>query len=178
MNVKLQLEREESMENKIIIKELKYNTVNKETIEEISNYILSKEYGKTIKYTDLANKADLDITDAVQYRKMIAMMKKVKEILVNYGYVLKSIPNIGYYILKPKQVSGFAYRKYVAKIPKMLIKTEKILTNVDKKELSNERIKERNEVEELTKTLRENVETTIINSKYYSRKDYYKKLQD
>ena len=166
------------MEEKIAIKGIKYKTENTKNIEKIANYILSKQYGKTIKYTELANKMELDITDAAQYRKMIGIMRKVKEILINYGYVLKSVPNIGYYILKPKQVSGFVYRKYIVKVPKILNKTEKILTNVDEKELSEERINERNEVEELTKTLKEDIESTIIDSKYYSRKDYYKKLQD
>lgn len=51
-----------------------------------------------------------------------------------------------------------------------------ILNNLDKRNLTDVRIQEYNEVKELNSTLKNTTTNIIEESKYYSRKDYYDSL--
>ena len=50
--------------------------------------------------------------------------------IIEKGVVLKSVAGVGYYILKPKQVSGYVYHTYTRRIDKLLAKGGKILSLV------------------------------------------------
>ena len=52
-----------------------------------------------------------------------------------------------------------------------------VLDRTDKTEMNKDRLEEINNMMELNKQLIEKVESTIMESKYYSRKDYYDSLE-
>ena len=111
-------------------------------------------------------------------RKFKSTMVKVKNFLIDYGKILKTISGVGYYILKPKQISGYCYKTYITITSKILSKSERILKHVDREELDEPRTEEYENIKSLNQELQEAIEGTINSSVYYSRKDYYNSLED
>ena len=105
-------------------------------------------------------------------------MARVKNILIDYGYVLKTIVNVGYYILKPKQISGYCYHTYMRRTENLLEKSNRILQHTETYRLSTDRKKEYNEVCDLNADLITNIENTIEGSNYYHNKNHYDSLED
>lgn len=155
-----------------------YNSEYKQRIQETVEYILERKYGETISNSDLAKKLHYNIENEDEFKKYKSTMSRVKNFLINYGYILKSISGLGYYIMKPKQISGYCYRTYIVKTQRLLDKSELILNHIDTTELSEDRLNERKDVMELNKSVAENIEGTIVASNYYSRKNYYNNLND
>ena len=145
---------------------------------EVIEYILNKEYGETINFDTLANMLHYNIEIEEEKRKFKNMMATIKNILIDYGYVLKTVTGIGYYILKPKQISGYCYHTYIRKTTNLLDKSARILKHTDTTELSAIRKEEYNNVKDLNLDVTNAIDVTIENSNYYSKKAYYDSLKE
>ena len=143
-------------------------------IEELYNMFMQKEYGDIVYHAEVERILGIDRTIA----KYGIYVRKAKDKLIEHSKVLKGIAGIGYQVLKPKQVSGFVYRKYIKKALNMYNHSTDILNYLDKSNLSDTRIQEYNEVKELNDNLKETTSNIITGSRYYSRKDYYDSLDD
>ena len=86
-----------------------YDSKKKQNIQETVEFILSKDDGTTIENNELAKLLGYNISTDEEYRKYKAMMGKIRNFLLQYGYVLKIISGVGYYILKPEQISRHCF---------------------------------------------------------------------
>lgn len=139
----------------------------KEKREEVYNLILTKKYGDTVTNEEINNILQEDLKDEYGKKRFRDQMNKVKNKLYEKGYVIRCIYNIGYYILKPNQVSSYTYRNFIVKPTKQFKKAQKILKHTDCKEFNVEETTEF----ELTRTLNKNIiDTTnkILNSEKYN----------
>ena len=100
-------------------------------------------------------------------------MSKIKNILIDYGYVLKSVGGVGYYILKPNQISSFTFRNYIVKPQKAYEKANRILNHVDTTKLNEIGKEEHRYAKELAENIAETAENTIYNSNYWNNKILY-----
>lgn len=146
--------------------------------QEVIEYILNEPYGSTILNEELGVMLQYNIEIEEEYHKYKQMMQSIKKFLLSRGRVLKSIPNIGYYILKPSQVSQHCYRTYIKSASRLYDKSAYVLERTDKSELSDIRKEEINNMINLNKQLIENAYNTIQESTYYSRKHVYENLED
>ena len=154
------------------------NSSKRQNIQQVVEYILNQDFGLTIQHDKLAKMLMYNINDEDEFRKYKSTMSRVRQFLLNYGYVLKSISGIGYYILKPSQISSHCYRTYIKRASRIYDKSAFVLDRVDKLELNDDRMEELQNITKLNKELIEKVENTIMESKYYSRKNYYDSLED
>lgn len=163
-------------------KEFRYvgekDSKKKQNIAECIEYILSKKRGDTCSFQSLAQILGYNLDDEKEAKKFSSMMGRVKNLLIEYGYVLKRIAGVGYYILKSKQISGYCYHTYILKTLRLLEKSDKVLTHVDKTELSEIRTQEYNAVVRLNGDIYENIDDTINNSEYWKNKNKYESLED
>lgn len=150
----------------------------RQNIQEAVEFILDASFGTTIKDTDLAKILKYNIYQDEEYHQYKSTMRRIRNFLLQYGYVLKSVSGIGYYILKPAQISSHCYKTYVKRASRLYDKSLYILGRVDQKELNEERKEELESMMKLNRELIDNVLSTITQSKYYSRKDYYNSLKD
>lgn len=156
----------------------RYESSKKQAIQETVEYILEKDYGETISFNVLGKMLNYNIYDEVECQRLKALMAKIKNFLIDYGYVLKSITGIGYYILKPKQISGYCYHTYIRRTTDLLNKSNRILTHTEKDILSDERKEEYNDVLQLNTDANKVINDCIDNSVYISNKNYYDSLED
>ncbi len=154
-----------------------YESKKKHNIQEVCEYILESDYGNTISDSDLCKILGYNINDEEEYHKYKTIMSRVRNFLLQYGYVLKSVSGVGYYILKPEQITRHCYNTYVKHASRLYDKSYYVLDRTDKTELNKDRLEEIKNMMELNKQLIETVEATIAESKYYSRKDYYDSLE-
>ena len=105
-------------------------------------------------------------------------MGRIKNFLIEYGYILKSIRGLGYYILKPKQISGYCYHTYIRRTLNLLEKSDKILQHVDTWDLSDLRKQEHQEVQILNKDTISVINSTDRSSDYRKHKEEYDQLKD
>lgn len=155
-----------------------YNSEYKQRISELVDYILEQEYGTTIDFSKAAYILKYNIEDEKEEKKFKSTMARVKNILIDHGYVLKTIVNVGYYILKPKQISGYCYHTYMRETENLLAKSSRILQHTETYRLSNERKKEYTEACDLNADLITNIANTIEESSYYNNKNHYDNLED
>jgi hypothetical protein len=154
------------------------NTSKRQYIQEAIEFILSKERGSTINNYELAKILNYNIDDEEELVKFKSTMGRIKNFLIDYGYIIKSISGVGYYILKSKQIAGHCYHTYIRKSEKLLNKSERVLNHIDTSELSSVRVKERREVLDLNNDLKTNYENTVNNSSYIKNKSDYDLLED
>lgn len=155
-----------------------YESKKKHNIQEATEYILNKDYGSTLLHQDLAKILQYNIDDEDEFKKYKSVMARIKNFILQYGYVLKGISGIGYYILKPTQVSSHCYRTYIKKAGRLYDKSAYILDKTDKTDMNDVRKQEIENMIELNKKLIDNAWNTVKESVYYSRKDYYNSLED
>jgi hypothetical protein len=105
-------------------------------------------------------------------------MGRIKNFLLQYGFVLKGISWIGYYILKPSQVSKHCYRTYIKSASRLFDKSAYVLDRTEKVQLNDDRLEEINNMISLNQQLISNMRNTIQESAYYSRMDYYDSLEE
>lgn len=152
----------------------RYNSKNELIIKDICEFIRTKDYGTMIYYTDITRRIGLNIEIEEHMKLFKRLMSKVKNILIDYSYILKSVGGKGYYILKPNQIPSFTYRTYIIKPQRAYEKAKKILERVDKKDFRKLDIEEHSVVTELNNQLIEASDYTIFNSNYYKNKAKYK----
>ena len=155
-----------------------YKSKYSQSIAETIEYILDHDYGATIRFEDCAKILHYNIEDENEKRKFKGAMRRVRNFLIDRGYVLKAITGVGYYILKPKQISGYCYHTYIRKTEDLVNKSERILNHIDKSGLSSIRGKEYLEFRRLNLTIGEEMERMIFESEYFRNKNYYDSLED
>ena len=146
--------------------------------QEVIEYILSLDYGEIISNLELCKMLHYNIEDEVEYKRYKLMMGNIKKFLLTKGRILKSITGVGYYILKPKQASQYCFRTYVQSASRLYDKSAYVLDKIDTTEMSDVRLEEIKNMINLSNELIDKAEKTIVNSAYYSRKDYYDSLKD
>jgi len=154
------------------------NSQYKQKISECVEYILDKKYGDTLSHEELSHILGYNINDEMAEKQYKSSMARVKNILLQFGYVLKSISGIGFYILKPTQISQHCYRTYVKSASRMYEKSEYILEHTDKSSMSDIRKEEIENMMKMNNKLITNMWDTIKESAYYSRKTVYDNLED
>ena len=105
-------------------------------------------------------------------------MARIKNALIDKGYLLKTITNVGYYIMKPKQIPNYVYRTYTLKTLRLIEKQGRILTHTETLDLSEQRKKENEEIKKLTEVTYEAIENSIFTSDYFKNKNIYDNLND
>lgn len=156
----------------------RYSSKNENRIKDAVDYILDKEYGSTIPFGTLADIMRYNIQDEQEEKKFKATMSRVKNILVDSGYILKIITGVGYYILKPKHISSYCYRTYIDKTKRLLEKSERVLKHVDQTELSDIRKKEHREMSELNREIYGDIGLIVESSEYGKNRHEYDSLKD
>ena len=144
--------------------------------QEVIEYILNEPYGETLLNEELGIMLGYNIEDEEEFKKYKNMMQSIKKFLLSKGRVLKSIPNLGYYILKPSQISKHCFNTYIKSASRLYDKSAYVLDRTDKTELNETRKEEINNLIGLNKLLAETAENLIQESAYYSRKTYYDSL--
>ena len=155
-----------------------YESKKKQNIQETVEFILSKNYGSTLMHGELAHLLGYNIEDEEELKKYQSIMGRIKNFVLDYGYVLKGISGIGFYILKPSQVSKHCYRTYVKRAGRMYDKSAYILGRTEKENLDADRLEEIKNMIDLNKQLIDVAWNTVKESAYFSRKDYYDSLED
>jgi hypothetical protein len=138
----------------------------KEKRKEIYKLIHNKNYGETVTFEELNKIIKEDLKDPYGKIRFKSQMSKVKNKLYDDGIVIRSIYNIGYYILKPNQVSSYTYRNFIVKPIKSFDKAKKILEHTNAKGLNADELTELNTTGSLNETL---IKTSnrILNSEPY-----------
>ena len=154
------------------------NTEYNQRIGEMCEYILNLNYGDTVSFYKCGEILKYNIDDEKENKKFKSTMSRVKNFLIDYGYVLKNITGVGYYILKPKQISGYCYHTYILRTENLLDKSNRILAHVDGTELSDIRKEEHENMFNLNSNVIDSINTTIENSEYFRNKSYYDNLED
>lgn len=136
----------------------------KEKLENLKKYILSKEYGTTLTFNELNEFIGEDLKDEYGKIRFKNMIRKVKNRLYNYGYVLRSVIGVGYYILKPNQIAAYTYRTYITKPLKSFQKAKIILNCTEKNKLNENELKKHYDTTRLNNALISVTENLIDNN--------------
>lgn len=152
---------------------MRYDIENSsDKINSLFNMFIQKKYGDLIYHSEIEAILGFDR----EVTKYGIYVRHAKDRLIQYSKVLKAIPGVGFQVLKPQQVSGYVYRKYIKRTLNLYNYSTDILGYLNKDGFSDVRMKEFNEVKELNDALREKTKSMIQESGYYSRKDYYDSL--
>lgn len=154
--------------------ENKNSLSSKEKREKLYEFILSKNYGETITIEQINNILQENLNSDLGSKRFRNQINKVKNKLYEKGYVIRSIYDIGYYILKPNQVSSYTYRNFIVKPTKQFNKARIIMKNTNTKNLNDDEYVELYNTIELNKEM---IRTTnkILNSEknFYKKGNYY-----
>lgn len=142
----------------------------KEKREKLCDYILSKENGITVKYDELNEIIQEDLKDIYGRIRFKTLMNKVKNDLYEYGCVIRSIYNQGYYILNENQISSYTYRNFIVKPTKQFNKAKMILEKTNKKKLTQKENDELDLTKELNEIMIDNAERAINSNNFKSLK--------
>lgn len=153
------------------------NSKKKQNIQETIEFILNKNYGETILNRELSDILGYNIDYDEEFKKYKSTMLRVKNFLIKYGYILKSVGGAGYYILKPSQISSHCYRTYVKKAIRTIDKSNYVLECTKQAGMNKDRKEEIENMIQMSKDLSETMWNTVTESAYYSRKEYYDNLE-
>lgn len=156
----------------------RYSSAKEQYVTELIEYICDKKYGDVIPELEAARILHYNIEDEQEKRKFKSLMARVKNALIDKGYVLKSIRNLGYYIMKPKQIPDYTYRTYTLATLRLLEKQDRILQHIDTSELNVTRLQENTEIKALNKSTYEAISNALDTSSYFENKDFYNNLDD
>lgn len=136
-------------------------------IDEVEKYIKQKNFGDTITFEELQTLTKYNLKDKFENYKFKAnVIRPVKNRLIHSGIVIRSIRNIGYYILKPNQVQSCTYRTYIIKPLKHFEKAATILINSKTTELDEVELEKHNLTLNLDTELMEVTDKLLKNKKY------------
>ena len=100
--------------------------------ENIINYFKTKKQGEQVTYDELQSFTHYNLQEPLEFFHFKNnTMRRAKEGLVDYGFIIKAIPEVGYYILKSNQIQSYTYRTYIKRPLKQLDKAKRILTNTN-----------------------------------------------
>jgi hypothetical protein len=146
----------------------------KDEINDLIQKILKTyDYGDTISFDWLEENIGYKVTDI----KFSYITLTAKNELIKYGYVLTSIWNVGYKILKPNEIVLEVYNRYglgsLSKINKGLF----ILNNVNIEYLNDKEYKDLEKIVALFKELRDSNENQLLKGQVLLGETMQKKLQ-
>lgn len=156
----------------------RYDSKNEDIRKEICDYILSQNYGSSIRYEDISRRIGLNIEIEEQFEFLKKLVGSCKNILIDRGRILKNVGGLGWYILKPTQIASYTYRTCILKPQKAYDKAKRILTHTNTSGFNDKRIQEYNDVKELNDMLSEVSYNIILESDYHNNKDSYDSLKD
>ena len=140
-------------------------------IEEITNYVRTKNQGETLTYKELQPFTHYNLEDELDKIHFAgAIMSRVREKLIEDGYILKAIKYQGFYILKSNQIQSYTYRTYIRRPLKQFQKAERILNNTIVNGLNNDELQKHKLTADLNKQLLTN-STEIIGLKKFKDLD-------
>lgn len=166
------------MKNNRVEVNYRYTSKREEQIRDAVEYILDKGYDSKIEFAELAEIMRFNIQDEIEEKRFKSTMGRVKNVLIDHGFILKTIVGVGYYVLKPKHISSYCYRTYVDKTKRLLEKSERILSHIDKTELSDIRKKEQSQMYDLNQQLYGEIGLIVEASDYGKNRNYYNSLKD
>jgi hypothetical protein len=129
--------------------------------KELINYILQFTHGDTITFEEIGELLNLNIKNEDEMKYLKRRVNGVRNALIDEGYLLKTISNIGYYILTPNQVPSFTYRTYIVKPQKAYQKASRILEHTTITKLNKKGKSEYNGVCKLNNELIENTNNIL-----------------
>lgn len=140
--------------------------------DNIVDFMKAKKEGETISYKELQDYTHYDLLNFFELQNFKKnTMTRVKNILIDYGIVIKAIRNEGYYILKSNQVQSYTYRTYIRNPLKQLQKSKKILENTNMKKLNNNESIKHALTLELNDELLKTNNTILVSDKYKNLND-------
>lgn len=118
----------------------------REQIEDVVDKILqTKKYGDSISYTELENLVGYE-RDEVGF---VAVLTCAKELLIEYGYVLRSVLNEGYRVLYPNEIAEEVIQKHLKSSTNKLNKAIRIMQYTERDMLNKEELEFFEQVENL-----------------------------
>lgn len=156
----------------------RYNSKNEDIKKEICDYILSQNYGSSIRYEDISRRIGINIEIEEELDRLKKLVGSCKNLLIDRGRILKNVGGLGWYILKPTQIASYTYRTYIIKPRKAYDKAKRILEHTNTKNFSSKRKQEHQEVTELNEMLSDVSLNIIIESDYHKNKDSYDNIKD
>lgn len=167
------------IENTVAIN-YRYNSKNDEKKQKVIETFVGSDYGVTVTYNEINQILGLDLDNEDTYYENMKYLKrfvsKLKNYLIKKGIVIKSVKDVGWYILKPEHISSYTYRQYMVKPMKSYQKAQEILNHFDKTKLNEDRKEEYENIDYLNKKLLKDTDTIICSSRYYKNKAYYDNL--
>ena len=156
----------------------RYSSSKEQYVVEFIDYVLSKNYGETISLETCGKILRYNTEDEKEFKRFKSLMARIKNALIDKGYLLKTITNVGYYIMKPKQIPNYVYRTYTLRTLRLIEKQDRILTHTETLNLNEQRKQENEEIKKLTKVTYEAIENSIFTSDYFKNKNIYDNLND
>ena len=156
----------------------RYSSSKEGYIVQFIERVLERGYGGTITLEEAGKILNYNIDNEKELNKMRTVIARIKNYLIDRGYVLKSIPSIGYYIMKPKQIPNYVYRTYTLRSLRLLEKQDRILAHTPISDLSELRQKENAEIKVLTRVTYEAINKSIDESEYFKNKYIYNGMED
>ena len=136
-------------------------------IDEVEKYIRQKNFGDIISFKDLQTLTKYNLDDKFEnYKFKTNVMRPVKNRLIQSGIVIRSVRNIGYYILKPNQIQSYTYRTYIVKPLRHFEKAATILINSKVQNLDEVELEKHNLTLNLDTELMKVTNELIKNEKY------------
>lgn len=118
----------------------------REQIEDVVDKILqTKKYGDSISFAELEHLIGYD-RDEVGF---VAVLTVAKELLIEYGYVLRSVMNEGYKVLYPNEIAEEIIQKYLKSTTNKLNKATRIMQYTERDMLNKEELAFFEQVENL-----------------------------
>lgn len=156
----------------------RYSSSKEQYIVRFIECVVERGYGKTITLEETGKLLQYNIEDEHELKKMKSVMCRIKNYLIDRGYVLKSIVGVGYYIMKPKQIPNYVYRTYTLRTLRLIEKQNRILDHTPTSDLSNVRQEENAQIKDLTKVTYEAINKSIDESEYFKNRAFYNGLED
>lgn len=156
----------------------RYSSNKEGNIVNFIQCVVEKGYGQTISLSETGKLLGYNIEDEHELKKMKSTLARVKNYLIDRGYVLKSIVGVGYYIMKPKQIPNYVYRTYTLRTLRLIEKQDRILAHTPISDLSVARQTENAQIKDLTKVTYEAINKSIDESEYFKNRAFYNGLDD
>lgn len=156
----------------------RYSSSKEQNIVEFIKCVTQRGYGETISLEEAGQILKYNIDNEKEFRRFRSVMSRIKNYLIDRGYLLKSIVGVGYYIMKPKQVPNYVYRTYTLRSLRLIEKQDRILEHTPTSELSQIRQQENKDIKALTKKTYEAINKSIDESEYFKNRAFYNGLDD
>lgn len=156
----------------------RYSSSKEQYIVRFIECVVERGYGETITLEETGKLLQYNIEDEHELKKMKSVMCRIKNYLIDRGYVLKSIVGVGYYIMKPKQIPNYVYRTYTLRTLRLIEKQDRILAHTPISDLSVVRQEENSQIKDLTKVTYEAINKSIDESEYFKNRAFYNGLDD